>query len=459
LRLAVAALMGTAMVGTAAAQNDIKAAAPAAADPTIAFERYTLDNGLEVILHQDNSVPLVAVDVWYHVGSGDERPGKSGFAHLFEHMLFQNSVHVGEDKFFETLKGVGSTQVNGSTNSDRTNYYEVVPSHQAETALWLESDRMGYFLPTLTKESFEGQQEVVRNERRQNYDNRAYGRARFAMYDMLFPAGHPYKYLTIGRHEDLAKATVADVTSFYQTWYTPANATLVVAGDFETAKMKELVAKWFGSFPKSKRPTHRTVPMPVVAAQSRTIADPFAKLKLLQWAWVTPAFFAPGDAELDIIANALTSQTGRLYKRLVLEEGLAVQVFGGQASAGHSSIFQVNAVLKTGADLAKVKAIMEEEIERATKEPISRREFDRVVAGTESQFVWGLQALLSRAETLHRYNHYVGKPDFITEDLNRVRNSSPAAVRDVAAKYLRKDRRVEVLTVPDEGAAAPKGAK
>ncbi|HUH04935.1 MAG TPA: pitrilysin family protein [Kofleriaceae bacterium] len=455
LRLAGAVLLTAALGASAAAQS----AAPKTSDPTIPFERYNLDNGLEVILHQDNTVPLVAVDVWYHVGSGDERPGKSGFAHLFEHMLFQDSVHVGEDKFFETLKSVGSSQVNGSTNSDRTNYFEVVPSHQVETALWLESDRMGYFLPTLTEASFKGQQEVVRNERRQNYDNRPYGRARFALHKMLYPEGHPYRYMTIGRHEDLEAASVDDVRQFYKTWYTPANATLVIAGDFETPAMKELVQKWFGSFPKSKRPVHRTVPMPEVAHQRQTVKDPFAKLRLLQYAWHTPAFFAAGDAELDIVSGVLLSGTGRLHRRLVIEEQLAVNVGGGQQSMGHSSIFQIAVVLKTGADMARAEAIIDEELQRIAKEPVTKREFDRVVAQTESGFVWGLQGLLSRAETLHRYNHYVGNPDYIKNDLDRLRTSSPAKVRDVAAKYLRKDRRVEILTVPDEGAKAEKGTK
>lgn len=456
LRLAGAVLLTAALGTSAAAQS----AAPTASDPTIPFERYTLENGLEIILHQDNTVPLVAVDLWYHVGSGDERPGKSGFAHLFEHMLFQSSVHVGEDKHFEYLKSVGASSVNGSTNPDRTNYFEVVPSHQIETALWLESDRMGYFLPTLTPESFKGQQEVVRNERRERYDNVPYGKARFELYKMLYPEGHPYRYLTIGRHEDLEAASVDDVRRFYQTWYTPANATLVIAGDFETASVKELVTKWFGSFPKSKRPAHRSVPMPAVSHQRKSVSDPFAKLRLLQYAWNTPAFFAPGDAELDIIANVLASNTGRLHRRLVLEEQLATSVGGGQQSSSHSSIFQIVVQLKTGADLARVEAILEEELARVAKEAVSQREFDRVVAQSESSVVWGLQGLLSRAETLQRYNHYVGDPDYITKDLDRVRKSSPAKVRDVVAKYLSKDRRVEVLTVPAEnGASAEKGTK
>src|SRR5690606_3331772 len=214
-KLALAAALAGGAAALLAVARPSRAGDPAAAaradDPRVPFEKYKLDNGLEVILHQDNSVPLVAVDVWYHVGSGDETPGKSGFAHLFEHMLFQGSKNVGEDKHFELLRQIGVSTANGSTSSDRTNYYEVVPSHQLETALWLESDRMGYFLPLLTEPSLKNQIEVVRNERRQNYDNRPCGNTLFAVSAALYPAGHPYRYLTIGRHEDLASSTLEDV--------------------------------------------------------------------------------------------------------------------------------------------------------------------------------------------------------------------------------------------------------
>ena len=219
------------------------AAPAAAAEPAIniEYERYTLDNGLEVILHRDASVPLVATNLWYHVGSGDETPGKSGFAHLFEHMMFQGAKHIGKDVHFKVLQEIGGTSINGTTNSDRTNYFEIVPSHQIETALWLESDRMGYLLDLLDETSLKNQQEVVRNERRQRYDNVPYGRDRFAVAEALYPEGHPYRFLTIGRHEDLETANIADVKSFFRQWYVSSNATLTLAGDFQPAQAKELV--------------------------------------------------------------------------------------------------------------------------------------------------------------------------------------------------------------------------
>jgi predicted Zn-dependent peptidase len=437
------------------AQSD-KAPVPAESrDPRIEFERYKLDNGLEVILHQDNSIPLVAVDVWYHVGAGDEVPGRSGFAHLFEHMLFQGSKHIGEDKHFEILKGLGSSP-NGSTNFDRTNYFEVVPSHHLETALWIESDRMGYLLPLVTEPSLKNQIDVVRNERRQSYDNEPYGKTRFAVSHLLHPEGHPYRDLVIGKHEDLEAAELADVQGFYKKWYVPGNATLVIAGDFDSKTARELVQKWFGSFPKTSKPSHRKLEMPVIKHARDEVKDSLAKLRRVEYVWHTPAFFAPGDAELDILANALAaSGTGRLYKILVHEKQLAQAVASFQASRQHSSYFTVSVTAKSGADLKEIERIMNEEIEKVRSEPITQREFDRAVVEQESGFVWGLESLLARAELLQKYNHYAGNPDFISADLDRYRKSSPAAIQKIAATFLVPDRRAEVLTVP----ATPEGKK
>ncbi|HWM87855.1 MAG TPA: pitrilysin family protein [Kofleriaceae bacterium] len=430
----------------------------AADDPVVKFERYRLANGLEVVLHQDNRVPLVAVDVWYHVGSGDETPGKSGFAHLFEHMLFQGSKHVGDDRHFDILKKIGGSAVNGSTNPDRTNYYEVVPSHQLETALWLESDRMGYFLPKLTETSFKNQIEVVRNERRQRYDNVPYGRARFAVAEALYPEGHPYRYLTIGRHEDLSSSTVEDVTGFYKKWYVPGNATLVVAGDFDMAAARKLIDRWFGTFPTTEKPAHKAPPTPVIKRTRGEVKDPFAKLRRIEYVWHTPAFFTPGDAEMDILSEALASPgTGRLYKILVHEKQLAQSVASFQASQQFSSYFTVNVVAKTDADLAEIERILDQELDRVRAEPISQREFDRSVINREASFVWGLESLLSRAEQLQAYNHYVGTPDYISRDLDRYRKSSPAKVQATAKQFLDRERRVEVLTSPAGPAGNDKG--
>ena len=320
---------GGAPAGTGSTTPAPVVTAPAA-EPSIniEYERFTLDNGLEVILHRDPSVPLVAANVWYHVGSGDETPGKSGFAHLFEHMMFQGTKHVGKDEHFEILQEIGGTSVNGTTNTDRTNYFEVVPSHQLETALWLESDRMGYLLDLLDEASLENQNEVVRNERRQRYDNVPYGRDRFAVAEALYPEGHPYRYLTIGRHEDLEGAAIEDVKNFFRQWYVPSNATLTLAGDFEVAKAKELVNKWFGGFPKLAKPGRATVAMPALAATVRKdVDDPFARLTRIHYAWHSPPIFSDADFELDVVSTVLGAYGwGRLHRALVLDERSAQSV-------------------------------------------------------------------------------------------------------------------------------------
>jgi predicted Zn-dependent peptidase len=426
-------------------------AVPARADdvPKLAFEKYVLPNGLEVILHPDPSIPLVAVDVWYHVGSGDETPGKSGFAHLFEHMLFQGSQHVGEDQHFEVLKNIGSSDVNGSTNTDRTNYYEVVPSNQLEAALWLESDRMGYLLPLLGQKSLANQIDVVRNERRQRYDNVPYGKALFALSALLYPEGHPYRYLTIGKHEDLEGANLDDVRGFYRTWYAPGNATLVIAGDFEPARGKELVQKWFGTFPKTGKPTQAKVAAPTVAHQRRTIEDGLAQLRRIEYAWHSPALFAPGDAELDVVANALGDpRTGRLYKALVLDAPLAQTVNVFQASRQQSSYFVIQVLARTGADLAAIDKIVDAELARLRRDPLTKAELDRTVIQIEAGMIWGLEDLLARAESLQRCNHYTGKPDCLGEELARYRALTTGEVLATIQRTLAPERRVDLVTMP-----------
>jgi len=419
-------------------------------DPKVEFEKYKLDNGLEVILHKDNRVPLVSVNVWYHVGSGDETPGKSGFAHLFEHMLFQGSKHVGEDRHFEILKKIGATGVNGTTNPDRTNYFETVPSHQLETALWLESDRMGFLLPMLTQKSLDNQIEVVRNERRQRYDNVPYGNTRFAKAALLYPEGHPYRYLTIGKHTDLTSATLKDVVTFYKKWYPASNATLVIAGDFNTREVKQLVNKWFAALPKAAQPPRQKVPRPALTKSKRSeIEDTFAKLRRIEYVWPTPAFYAAGDAELDLFAYALAAPgVGRLYKILVHDKQLAQSVSAYQGSRQFSSEFTVSVTLKSGADLKAVERIIDEELGKLLVKPMLPAEFKRANVSVEKQFIWGLEGLSARAGLLQRYNHYVGKPDYISQDLGRYRQTSPEKVRKVAVEYLQKNQRIEVLTSP-----------
>jgi zinc protease len=433
-------------------------------DPKIEFEKYTLPNGLEVLLVPDKSVPLVAVTVWYHVGSGNETYGKSGFAHLFEHMLFQGSKHVGVDNHFDILKKIGVADVNGTTNPDRTNYYEVVPSNQLETALWLESDRMGYLLqPPKTVEdpanhfgkSLANQIDVVRNERRQRYDNVPYGNTRFAVSMGLYPEGHPYRYLTIGKHEDLTSASTDDVKNFFKTWYVPANATLAIAGDFDSAEVKKSVEQWFGKFPRSKKPTLVSVPAPAIKSQEVTIEDSFAKLRQIQFVWHSPANFGPGDAELDIAASALSREgPGRLYKELTYK-GLAQSVSAFQSGNGFSGQFQVVVTLKGDSDLAQIKKIVMDEVGKLAREPLTDKEIARVIAGNEAGTIRRFETAFGRAETLQAYNHYLGNPDRVSWDLDRYRKTNAQNIRATVAKYLTPTNVLTVITNP----AAAKGSK
>jgi len=373
-------------------------------------------------------------------------------------MMFQGSTHVGEDQHFEILQKIGASDVNGSTTSERTNYYEVVPSNQLETALWLESDRMGWLLPLLNEKSLANQRDVVRNERRQRYDNVPYGKDRFATSAALFPEGHPLRYLTIGLHEDLERASAEDVKAFFRHWYRPSNATLVIAGDVKPEDAKKLVEKWFGDFPASPKPEHKAVDYtPLSAPKKEVIQDPLAKLKRLHWVWITPGTYEPGDAELDILSSALgNGGTGRLWKILVHDKQLAQGVGISQVSPQH--YYSITVDLKTGADPAEVEKIVDEELEKVRTEPISKKELDRAVVEIEASYVWRLEGLLARAETLQSYNHTVGKPDWITPDLDRYRKATPEGVRDAAAKYLSKSARAEIISEPAAAAKAG-GAK
>jgi zinc protease len=397
-------------------------------------------------------VPLVAANVWYHVGSGDETPGKSGFAHLFEHMMFQGAKHIGKDVHFNILQEIGGTSVNGTTNADRTNYFEVVPSHRIETALWLESDRMGYLLDLLDETSLKNQQEVVRNERRQRYDNVPYGKDRFAVAEALYPEGHPYRYLTIGRHEDLETANIEDVKSFFKQWYVPSNATLTLAGDFQIDAAKQLVQKWFGAFPKIAKPTHSKVQQPVLTANVRKeIDDPFARLYRVHYAWHTPPMFSDADFDLDVVSQVLGAfGWGRLHRALVLDEKSARSVNVYNQAQTHSSIFHIVVDLKPGQDPAKAEQIIARELSRLQKEPISAAELQRVLIGTESSFVWGLEDLMGRAERLQSFNHYTGDPGYAETYLQRLRAVTPARVQATATDLLGKPR-AEILTRPAAG--------
>ncbi len=429
------------------------------AEPSIPYTRFVLDNGLEVLVHEDHRIPVVAVDMWIHVGSGDEVPGKTGFAHLFEHMMFQGSKDVPEDQHFDILRKAGASSINGTTNTDRTNFFEVVPENQVETALWLESDRLGYLLDHVSEASMNNQIDVVRNERRQRYDNVPYGAARFALYEALFPEGHPYRHLTIGKHEDIEGAKLDDVRAFFEKWYEPHNATLAIAGDIDTQKAKALVTKWFASLPARGKPEHMTPPTPVLQHNVRQeVHDPFAKLERVQWAWHAPRYSAPGDVDLETLSDVLGHDGwGRLQKELVVDKQLAQDVSVWLDDMGFSSVFNIAVTLKPGADVHEVESVVREQLLRVLYTGPTAQEVKRSTADTETNVLFALDEILARTEMLQRANHFTGDPGYLTKYLREVRTRTPETVKHAARVWLAKPR-VEIVTLP-AGDAAKGGAQ
>ena len=315
---------------------------------TVPYTRFVLKNGLNVIVHEDHSIPRVSVNVWYHVGSGREKPGRTGFAHLFEHIMFEGSANVPEGKFDEWLEAAGGDN-NGCTNTDRTNYYENLPGSALELALFLESDRMGYLLKAMSPEKVDGQRDVVKNERRQRYENQPYGMAWVVIPENLYPAGHPYSWSTIGSMTDLSAASYDDVVQFFRTYYLPNNASLVIAGDIDPVKTKSLVEKWFDEIPMGNPVPPIDPPATFLNSEKRLVMQDRVQLPRLYIAWLTPAILTPGDAEMDVLANILAGgKNSRLYKRLVYDLQVAQDVSAFQLSSGLASSFWIIERLEKG---------------------------------------------------------------------------------------------------------------
>ena len=463
LPVALALLAGP---SSTSAQIGHKALPPSsAAKPKLAVERTRLPNGLELILHEDPRTPVVSVNLWYHVGSKDEAEGRSGFAHLFEHMMFQGSKHVGEDMFFRYLERVGTTDTNGTTSTDRTNYFETVPKNQLELVLWLESDRMGFLLDHVDTKSFENQREVVKNERRQSYENRPYGLVPQFVSEALYPPEHPYHRLTIGTPRDLEAGTLEDVKGFFRTYYVPNNATLVVAGDIDRKKTLGLVEKYFGPIPGSPLPCAALAkpragcvgaPRPTVSAslpsEARLEIAANVELPRVEIAWNTPSFFQPGDAELDFLAHVLASgKTSRLYKRLVYDMHIAQEVYAYQASRELGSMFEIGALAQPGHTADELLAAIEDELDKVRKEGLRAGEIARARAEVTAGLVFEVERVGGRANMFNTYNHYTGRPDYLEQDLARYEAVSEAGVQN-AAKASLGAQRVVLRVTPDKAA-------
>jgi zinc protease len=433
------------------------AQSPAPAPPAVPrlevpFRQFQLANGLNVILHQDKTVPIVAVNVWYHVGSANERPGRTGFAHLFEHLMFEGSKNVPEGQFDILLEGAGANN-NGSTTNDRTNYIIDVPSNALELALYLESDRMGYLLDAMPPEQVNSQRDVVKNERRQSYENRPYGMASLELDRMLWPKGHPYSWPVIGHMEDLTAATQQDVVEFFKKYYAPNNASLVIAGDIDFDRTRALVEKWFNELPRGANVEPGAPPAAVLTEVTHEVLTDRVSLPRLYLAWLTPRFYAPGDAALDVVSSVLAGgKNSRLYKRLVYEEQMAQDVSAFQSSASLGSSFMIIATARRGRTVADLQKAIDEEIDRLRQAPPDAREVQRALNQIEASFYRRMERVggfSGKADQLNAYYFAGASPDFFAEDLARYTSLTPADIQAAITRWLPRDRRVELVVEPE----------
>lgn len=418
---------------------------------SVPYTRFTLPNGLTVILHEDHSTPTVSVNIYYHVGSGREKPGRTGFAHLFEHIMYEGSGHVPEGKYDQWLEAAGGEN-NGSTSSDRTNYWINVPSNALELALFVESDRMGFLLDAMSPAKVDGQRDVVKNERRQSYENRPYGMASILIDENLYPPDHPYHWPTIGSMEDLTAASYEDVVEFFKRFYGPNNASLSIGGDIDPVRTRALVEKWFSDVPAGPPVPPPGAPVAFLGAEKRLVYEDKVQLPRLYMAWHSPAVFTPGDAEMDIVANVLTGgKNARLYKRLVYELQIAQDVMAYQASARLGSSFQLVATARAGHTLAELEKVITEEMQRLLKDGVEERELERAVNQYEAAFLRRLESVGGfggKVDQLNNYYVQTGNPDYFNEDMARYRALDPGDVRSAAQTILRDDNRVVLSVVP-----------
>ncbi len=422
--------------------------------PPINYKEIKLKNGLRVIMHVDKSTPIVAVNLWYHVGSKNEVPGRTGFAHLFEHMMFQGSKHYDND-YFLPLQEAGAS-INGTTNSDRTNYFEVVPSNFLELALWLESDRMGFLLDAMTMEKLNNQRDVVKNERRQRVDNQPYGTAFEKISELMYPKDHPYHWTTIGSLEDLSAASMEDVQSFFRQYYVPNNASLVIAGDFDPKEAEKLVKKYFEPIPKGNDIKRPNPPTPKLEKEVRFEMEDSVQLPRVYMTWHTVPQYTTDEPALDILSNILSSGRGsRLQSKLVYDKQIAQTVFASHGTREISGTFQTVATAsRKDASLEELEKEINAELERIKKEPPTAEEMNRALNAIESSTIFSLQTILGKANQMNGYAVFLNKPNFFQEDLDRYRKVTPADVQKAAQKYL-TDNRLILTVIPRKGAAKP----
>ncbi|HEX7048759.1 MAG TPA: pitrilysin family protein [Longimicrobiales bacterium] len=414
----------------------------------VPYEQFTLPNGLTVILHRDASTPVIATNIWYHVGSAREDPGRTGFAHLFEHIMFEGSKNVPEGKIDEWFEAVGGSP-NGSTTRDRTNYMQTFSSNALDLALFIESDRMGYLLDAMSPAVVDGQRDVVKNERRQSYDNRPYGLASQLLTEALYPASFPYHWPVIGYMDDLSAATYDDVVGFFQRYYTPNNASLVIAGDIDPAEARRLVEKWFGEIPRGPAVEALAPAEPKIERTERILLEDRVQLPRLYMAWLTTPAYAEDDAALIALSELLAGgKSSRLYRRLVYDLQIADDVSAYQRGGKLAGEFVIVATARAGHTLEELDREILAELERVKGEPPEAAELERIVNQYEVGFLERLQSVAAKANQLNEYFYYTGTPDYFNQDLERFRALEPAAVSAAARTYLDPARRVVLSIVP-----------
>lgn len=415
----------------------------------IKYEKYRLSNGLEVILFPDTGSPLTAVNIWYKVGSANEQPGKTGFAHLFEHMMFQGSKNVPKQMHFKYIQEAGGN-LNGSTSFDRTNYYQTVPPNYLELVLWLESDRMEFLLPALNQEKLDNQIEVVKNERRQRYDNAPYGLAWQIIYSNLYNKDHPYSWPIIGYMEDISSMTLQDVRYFFQRYYVPNNASLVIGGNFNTDDAKLLIEKYFGPVPAGE-----PVPGPAYSSENNIkqltlYHKDNVQLPRLYLTWRTVSAFSGNDSHLDILADLLGgAKNSKLYKNLVYEKEIAQSVSVYQHSSRLSGNFSIIVTSRPGISLDRIKEEIFKEINRVKTDGVTEYELQRSKNGIRSSFIYSMQNTGSLADRINEYNFFLKEPDSFLYDLNRYQQTASENIQNAAKRYL-TDNYIELRVIPKE---------
>lgn len=414
----------------------------------IHYEKYKLGNGLEVILHQNKNLPLVAVNIWYKVGSSYEKRGKTGLAHLFEHMMFQGSENAAKEMHFRYIQEAGGT-LNGSTTFDRTNYYEKVPSNFLELALWLESDRMGFLLPSLTPEKLDNQKGVVANERLERYENQPYGLAWEKILAALYPEDHPYSWPTIGYLNDINNYSLEDVLNFFKKYYSPSNACLVVAGDFETAKCKELINNYFGNIPSTNSVSKIQNKVPELQKTFQIKYEDNVQLERIYLSWHSDRAYTD-DAALDTIADILSgSKNSRLYKNLVFDKEIAQDVSAMQISGKLSGIFMIVATAKPGENISKIKHEIFKELNKLQHTEVTDRELLKSKNGIKTSFINSLQQIDNLADHLNSYNYFLNEPNSFINDLHRYEKIDSETIKQVSNQYFTKPH-IELIIVPSQ---------